>query len=106
MYLPTPGSSPLLIALPHHERWNGSGYPYGLSGVDIPLAARFVAIADQYDALRSHRPYKTPLDHNAVVRIISHGDGRTCPDHFDPQLLQLFVANHSVFDQIFVRFTE
>ena len=95
-----------LIALHHHERWDGSGYPYGLSGAEIPLAARFVAIADQYDALRSHRPYKTPLDHNAVVKIISHGDGRTCPSHFDPQLLQLFVANHSVFDHIFVRFTE
>jgi putative two-component system response regulator len=95
-----------LVARNHHERWDGSGYPSRLSGDTIPPVARFVAIADQYDALRSLRPYKDSLDHCAVVNIIAHGDGRTRPEHFDPQLLQLFLSNHKVFGEIYSRFTE
>jgi putative two-component system response regulator len=95
-----------LVARNHHERWDGSGYPSRLSGDTIPPVARFVAIADQYDALRSLRPYKGSLDHCAVVNIIAHGDGRTRPEHFDPQLLQLFLSNHKVFGEIYSRFTE
>jgi len=89
------------IALNHHEKWNGQGYPRGLSGTDIPLEARIVAICDQYDSLRSGRPYKAPFDHDKAARIILHGDGRTSPDHFDPAVLEAFVAVAPVFREIY-----
>ena len=63
------------IAMRHHERWDGRGYPDGLAGEDIPLSARVMSIADVYDALRSRRPYKEPYAHDDAVRIITHGDG-------------------------------
>jgi putative two-component system response regulator len=75
------------IALNHHERWDGSGYPAGLAGAAIPLAARLVAVADVYDALRSDRPYKGPLDHDAALARLFEGDGRIAPAQFDPQVL-------------------
>jgi putative two-component system response regulator len=75
------------IALNHHERWDGSGYPAGLAGEDIPLAARLVAVADVYDALRSDRPYKDPLDHEAALALLFTGDDRIAPGQFDPQVL-------------------
>jgi putative nucleotidyltransferase with HDIG domain len=75
------------IALNHHERWDGSGYPYGLAGEDIPLAARLVAVADVYDALRSDRPYKGPLGHEEALARIFEGDARIAPAQFDPQVL-------------------
>ncbi len=80
-------------ALHHHERFDGSGYPTGLSGEAIPMVARLVAVADVYDALRAARPYKPALDHEAVCRIILEGDGRCQPSHFDPAVLQAFRDN-------------
>lgn len=89
------------FALYHHERWDGSGYPFGLQGKEIPLEGRILNLVDQYDALRSRRPYKPSLSHDAAVEIITEGDGRTMPSHFDPELLHEFRNNHERFDEIF-----
>jgi hypothetical protein len=83
------------IALNHHERWDGTGYPNGLVGEAIPVAARIVALADIYDALRSKRPYKPGLSHHEATRILLEGDQRHDPEgHLDPSLIELF-ANHN-----------
>lgn len=89
------------IAAAHHEHWDGSGYPAGLKGEKIPLSARIMTLGDQYDALRSERPYKQPLSHEKVVEIMTKGDGRTMPEHFDPRLLDLFAQNHHRFAELF-----
>ncbi|MDX9861930.1 MAG: response regulator [Rhodospirillales bacterium] len=91
------------IALAHHERWDGSGYPYGLSGDVIPLDARIVAICDVYDALRSRRPYKPAIEHGEAVRIILEGDDRTRPQHFDPDILDLFAREAPRFAELYDR---
>lgn len=89
------------IALNHHERWSGGGYPNDKHGEAIPLAARIMYICDIYDALRSKRPYKPAYDHLKTVNIITQGDGRTQPEHFDPIVLAAFQANHQTFSDIF-----
>ena len=89
------------IALTHHERWDGTGYPSGARGDAVPLSGYIMGICDQYDALRSKRPYKVALDHNQVVEIISKGDGRTLPGHFHPAVLAAFEANVSKFEEVF-----
>jgi len=89
------------VAKTHHECWDGSGYPDGLSGKNIPLGGRIVAICDVYDALRSSRPYKPALSHEKTISIFRHGDGRTYPEKFDPELLRLFLANEFLFKQIY-----
>lgn len=89
------------IALNHHERWDGGGYPNGKQGEAIPLSARIMNICDIYDALRSKRPYKPAFDHPTAVRIITQGDGRTRPEHFDPVVLAAFEQNHPMFCNIF-----
>jgi HD-GYP domain-containing protein (c-di-GMP phosphodiesterase class II) len=92
------------IAWAHHETWAGTGYPRKLKGEQIPLAARIVAFADIYDALRSARPYKPGFSHEKTVEIISKGDDRLKPgEHFDPKLLQIFIDNHHLFAEVFER---
>jgi putative two-component system response regulator len=89
------------IALNHHERWDGSGYPNGRRGEETPLASRIMNVCDIYDALRSKRPYKPALDHQTALDIITRGDGRTQPEHFDPAILATFTRGHRAFDDIF-----
>ncbi|MDY0376741.1 MAG: response regulator [Desulfobacterium sp.] len=89
------------IARCHHERWDGKGYPKGLKGDEIPLTARIMNLSDQYDALRSKRPYKPAFDHKKSVDIIIKGDGRTMPSHFDPEVLHAFKGIKSQFNEIF-----
>ena len=89
------------IALNHHEKWDGSGYPNGKREDEIPLAARIVQIADIYDALRSARPYKAALDHNQARDIILHGDDRIdSTGHFDPLVIEAFGDTHDTFETI------
>lgn len=76
------------IALTHHERWDGTGYPRGLKGEQIPLSGRLMAIADVYDALISRRVYKPSLTHAEAVRIIARDSDR----HFDPAVAEAFLA--------------
>jgi putative two-component system response regulator len=76
-----------IFAASHHEKWNGSGYPRGLKGNEIPLLGRIMAIADVYDALTSVRPYKKAFSHEEAVRIITEGSGT----QFDPELVDVFI---------------
>jgi putative two-component system response regulator len=78
----------VLIAGTHHEKWDGSGYPLGLQGLDIPIEGRLMAIADVYDALVSERPYKKAFTHQVACEIIERGAG----GHFDPLLVEVFRA--------------
>ncbi|MCR5093751.1 MAG: HD domain-containing protein [Lachnospiraceae bacterium] len=75
------------LASCHHEKWNGTGYPYGLRGEDIPLSARVMAVADVFDALVSRRSYKEPFPYDKAVRIIEEGAG----SHFDPKVVEAFL---------------
>lgn len=84
------------IAYYHHERWDGTGYPFGAGGREIPLAARIVALADVYDALCSKRPYKEPFSHEKAAAIIRAGRGK----HFDPEIVDAFDRCAARFDII------
>jgi putative two-component system response regulator len=97
-FLPPEHRTPLKIAIEiaegHHERYDGTGYPEGLSGDDIPFSARIAALPDVYDALRSARPYKRGFTHDEAMDTILKGDGRTDPAHFDPTVLEAFREVH------------
>lgn len=84
------------IAVTHHEKFDGSGYPYGLRGQDIPLCGRIVALADVYDALTTARVYKPAYSHETAKGIILDGNGK----HFDPEIVEAFLANEQRFIEI------
>jgi putative two-component system response regulator len=90
------------IAYTHQEKWDGSGYPSGLKGDEIPLGGRLMALADVYDALISKRVYKPPFPHEKAVQIIIEGKGR----HFDPDLVDAFVALQETFRNIALTFAD
>ncbi|MSP96485.1 MAG: response regulator [Betaproteobacteria bacterium] len=99
-------SSPYLamaadIARAHHEHWDGSGYPLGLRGAAIPLAARITKLCDTYDSLRSRRPYKPAMDHAAAASSILVGDSKSRPAYFDPETLAAFKTGVADFRDIF-----
>jgi putative two-component system response regulator len=85
------------IALSHHEKWDGSGYPFQLEGEMIPLSARIVAIADVYDALRMERSYKPALNHDLTIQKMLEGKG----SHFDPSLIEVFHCICRDFEEIY-----
>jgi HD-GYP domain-containing protein (c-di-GMP phosphodiesterase class II) len=92
------------IALNHHERWDGTGYPNGLTGEEIPIEARIVAMADIYDALRSTRPYKKGFSHDKARKILLEGDHRHDPQgHLDPELMELFAKHHAGLAEVWDR---
>lgn len=95
------GSSPLLgvakrIALTHHERWDGTGYPVGLAGEDIPLEGRITAVADVFDALSSRRPYKPPFPLEECFALLEEGKG----SQFDPAVVDAFFVRRDKIIQI------
>lgn len=87
----------MVIALYHHEKWNGSGYNKGLKGEEIPLSARIMALADVYDALRSKRVYKDAFSHEKSIDIIKSSKGT----HFDPVLVDIFVNYQDEFKSLY-----
>lgn len=90
------------IAKGHHEKWDGSGYPLGKRGEDIPLSARIVAIADVFDALTSERPYKKAFSLEETFRIIEEGSGK----HFDPEIVRVFLENKNKVISLYNSFNE
>ena len=83
------------IAATHHEKWDGTGYPNGLKGEEIPLQGRVMSLIDTYDALTSNRPHREKIAHDKAVNVIKKLGGT----HFDPQLVSLFAANEHIFDR-------
>ncbi|MBI3228914.1 MAG: two-component system response regulator [Burkholderiales bacterium] len=90
------------IAYSHQEKWDGSGYPLGLKGDDIPISARLMAVADVYDALISRRVYKEGMTHSQAVDIISKGRGQ----HFDPDIVDAFLGLQTEFQQIAMKYAD
>jgi Response regulator containing a CheY-like receiver domain and an HD-GYP domain len=90
------------IALTHHEKWDGSGYPYGTSNKEIPISGRLMALSDVYDALTSKRVYKGAFTHNDAKNIILEGRGT----HFDPDIVDAFIRIEPKFIEIMERFKD
>ncbi|MES0489965.1 MAG: HD domain-containing phosphohydrolase [Leptospirales bacterium] len=89
------------ICLTHHEKFNGGGYPHNISGEQIPLAGRIVQLADQYDAIRSDRPYKKGQTHEHAVQVLQKGDAKTSPGDFDPDVLNAFIKSEKKIKDIY-----
>lgn len=85
-----------VIALTHHERWNGSGYPKGLKGEEIPLSGRIMALADIFDALTTMRPYKTPMEPDTAFDLIKETSGSLV----DPKLVSVFMDRFEEFKAV------
>jgi putative two-component system response regulator len=99
-------ASPLLkmaaeIALTHHENWDGSGYPQGLRGKQIPLSGAIVKVCDTYDTLRSSHFLKKPFTHKQAISTLQQGDDMIKPAHFHPDVLEAFLDISSVISEIF-----
>ncbi len=90
------------IAYSHQEKWDGSGYPEGLSGEEIPIPGRIMAVADVYDALISKRVYKSGMKHEKAVKIIKESSGT----HFDPDIVEAFLETESEFKKIANKFSD
>jgi len=90
------------IALSHHEKWDGSGYPSGLKGEEIPLSGRIAALADVFDALTSERPYKKAWSIEAALELIQENSGK----HFDPNLVEVFEPNLPQILEVRARFSD
>jgi putative two-component system response regulator len=90
------------IAYSHQEKWDGSGYPEGLSGDDIPISGRLMAVADVYDALVRRRVYKGPVEHDVAFEIMTEGRGQ----HFDPDMVDAFVTIEDTVKSIAARFRD
>ena len=90
------------IALAHHERWDGLGYPRGIKGEEIPVGARLMAVADVYDALVSKRPYKDPYPHKVAVEEIVREKGT----QFDPEVVDAFLTIADELPQLYEQFKE
>ncbi len=88
------------IALEHHEHYDGTGYPHGKKSEDISLEGRIVAVVDVFDALVSERPYKPAFSYEKSLEIIKNGDGRVMPEHFDPEILKVFIEHYDDFIKI------
>lgn len=88
------------VALDHHEKWDGTGYPNAKRGEQISLEGRIVAIVDVFDALVSERPYKPALDYVTAYNILKKGGGNVLPEHFDPILHNLFLSNYDDFTNL------
>jgi len=89
------------IARHHHENFDGTGYPDGLRGEQIPFEARILRVVDIYDALRTKRPYKSALAHEKAIQIIRTGDDRTRPENLDPRILEAFLDLHERMDTLY-----
>ncbi len=90
------------IAYCHQEKWDGSGYPQGLAGEEIPISARLMAVADVYDALISRRVYKDGMSHEQAVKIMLEGSG----SHFDPDVIAAFLELQAEFQEVAVRYAD
>ena len=92
----------MTLAKSHHEKWNGTGYPDQLSGADIPIAGRIMAVSDVYDALISERVYKPAIPHKEAVKIIAEESGK----HFDPEIVEAFLSVSKQFHEIALMFSD